>query len=1120
MSGIFGGASQSTQPVVYTGVQVQTSSQGLPVPVVYGTTRVADNLLWYGGFRSTQSSSGKGGALANVIGKGTGQNTYSADVILGVAEGPIQGFGQAWASKTPTTLSALGFTTFLGTYPQSQWSYVSTAYPSQARPYTGLAYLGATAYALGASAELPNHTFEVYGIFSNRVVYAPGTIPGSGPYSITVGSVTWADGSVHSLWVSDVGVAGYTSTGGAPAAGQYHAAAGVYTFNVADSGKAVVIAFNGIGQDADPSLVVADMLSNPNYGVGFPAGMVGELTAYAEDMTIPGSPYQLTVANAAGFDDNLSVYHIAGLTLFTCVTGSPGPLQYSFANGIYTFNTGDVGKTVEVAYSALAGLVGFQNYCWALGFFVSPDYNQQAAAAGLLDEIAQYCNSEIVWSSGALKLVPRGDLTLSGNGHTYTAPSATQWDLTDDYFQESGSGGGGSGGSNSNDPVLLTRKRVSDSANVVQVEIKSRTNQYNSAVVDATDQAAVDAYGRRPTGKMSTDLFKDQIAARLSAQLILQHEQIRNGYAFQLDSRFCWLDPMDIVSLLDVALGLDTSTWVRIMQVAENEDGSGAYTTEEYATGVSNAQSYESQIGAGYAANYATDPGPVNTPLIFEPSTQLATNTGLEIWCAVSGADSDWGGCDVYVSSDDVTYAFAGRKYGPSRTGALTGPLADHADPDNANTASVDLTESFGQLVSGTTADAALGNTACIIDGELFSFVTANLTSTYHYDLSTLRRGQFGTAHAAHLTGAQFARLDDTIFKLPYDKSQIGQTIYTKFVSFNHWGGGQEDISTVTAYPHMIVGPPPPGIVQDFAVIQQGGPVIFSWSDLPDFVLKGYDILYGDVSGTVDTANYLTTASRATEMTHANVPPGTWQFYIRGHDLADQVGPASTFTFTVKNYNFEIIAFDGEPDWFGTLTNGVRHPSGVVVPQDQNLSNTYGWEAFNDFVPTPYPSPEYDTPEIDTGADGDARVVLSESVLAATAYGETGMPFHTGQLRYRTSSGSYGAFQDWISGTITGRYVEARFILDTSVQGYVNVFDVLVDSPPVTETMTSTIDIAGTSIVWQEPFRSPPVVNVTPGAAGATSGSAENITTTGALIRLWNGAAEVSGTANIAATGV
>lgn len=1124
MAALMPSQGSQTKPVNYTGVQIQTSSQGIPVPVLYGTSRVTANLLWYGGFRKTKVKSGKGGALGGAAGKnGQQQYTYSADVILAVGEGPIQGFGQVWATKVPTSLSTLGLTQFLGTYPQAAWGYVTTNFPAEARPYNGIAYMGGSSYQLGASADLPTHTFEVYGLFSNRVVYTTGTIPSSGARTITVGSRAWANGTTQSMWVSNVSIPGFTAVGGAPGPGQYSVAAGVYTFNVADSGTAVTIAWNGKGQDADPSLVVTDLLTNAYYGVGFPAARVGELNAYSEDSAIPGG-LTISVTHAADFDDNLSVYVAVGDRLFTCVASSPGPSEYTYTTGgLYTFNAADIGATVSIAYVALdTDMTTYQDYCWAAGFFISPSFVSQTSAVQALEDIAKFTNSEVVWSSGALKLVPRGDLSITANGHTYTAPSSTVKDLDDDDFQADGSGSSGFSGSPSTDPVLVTRRRVADQKNVVQLECIDRANQYNAALVDSTDQAAVDLYGRRTTGSIAAHLFADPTIARNSAQLMLQREALRNEFSFLLDGRYIWLDLMDIVSVTDVELGLDSTNWVRITQIEEREDGTLAITAQEYAIGTANSEEYDYGTNSGYAANYNVDPGDVNTPIIFEPSVQLATNTGLEIWAAVSGADENWGGCDVYVSTDDVTYNFVGRQWGASRMGVTTAVFPSHADPDTVDTLSVNLAESFGEMIGGTADDADLGNTVCLIGSEMVSYETATLTSTYNYDLGTyIRRGQFGTTIAAHGIGTDFARLDESIFSFPYNKDQIGQLLYVKFCSFNSYGGGLQDISAVTAFTHTVVGPPLPGTVTEFSVSQQGGPVVFTWQDLPDFVLKGYDILYGTPGGAVDTATFLTDASRSTEMTHANVPPGAWTFYIRGHDLADQVGAASSFDFTVRNFNFQIAELHNEPDWFGTVTDAVRHWSGVLLPMGQNVSSSYGWEVFDQFVPDPEALPTYVTPELDSGADGDMRVVLSIGVLAATAYGETGVPGHVGQIKYKTSSGAYGAYEDWVSGNVNARYVTARFILDVTVRNYLVDMLLLLDSPPVTQVISQeAIDVAGTTVYWPTAFRNEPNVQVTPAAAGATGGSAESITTTSALIKLWNGSTQVAGTANIAATGV
>ena len=89
--------------------------------------------------------------------------TYSASVIMALCEGPIAGINQIWKGQSVYTLAELGLSLFTGTTPQSAWSYVASAYPSQALAYQGTAYVCAANYDLGDSATLDNHNFEVQG---------------------------------------------------------------------------------------------------------------------------------------------------------------------------------------------------------------------------------------------------------------------------------------------------------------------------------------------------------------------------------------------------------------------------------------------------------------------------------------------------------------------------------------------------------------------------------------------------------------------------------------------------------------------------------------------------------------------------------------------------------------------------------------------------------------------------------------------------------------------------------------------------------------------------------------------------------------------------------------------
>src|ERR1700761_2026584 len=67
--------SQASQATAVSGLQLQSSAYGKVVPIVYGTTRIAPNLIWFGDFIAIpQNSSGGGGGKGGVTGGGGGKS--------------------------------------------------------------------------------------------------------------------------------------------------------------------------------------------------------------------------------------------------------------------------------------------------------------------------------------------------------------------------------------------------------------------------------------------------------------------------------------------------------------------------------------------------------------------------------------------------------------------------------------------------------------------------------------------------------------------------------------------------------------------------------------------------------------------------------------------------------------------------------------------------------------------------------------------------------------------------------------------------------------------------------------------------------------------------------------
>ena len=164
-------------------LQVQQSSQGLTLPVIYGRTRVAGNLIWYGDFvtienKTTTQQGGKGGGGVKQVDIAY---TYEAAVMLALCEGEIQGVGRIWRDKEKfDSLAQLRLTLMRGGDEQPLWTHLAQAkHQNQALNYSGTAYLCSPNYELTKSAQIYQHNFEVIG----KLCYS-GNIPDANPREI------------------------------------------------------------------------------------------------------------------------------------------------------------------------------------------------------------------------------------------------------------------------------------------------------------------------------------------------------------------------------------------------------------------------------------------------------------------------------------------------------------------------------------------------------------------------------------------------------------------------------------------------------------------------------------------------------------------------------------------------------------------------------------------------------------------------------------------------------------------------------------------------------------------------------------------------------------------------
>jgi hypothetical protein len=713
MSSLFGGggasrANQPTVPLPTAAVAIQTSIQGRPKAIGWGTGLLAGNIIYLNDFQPvlvanyTQgpaTSGGKGGLFGSRSG-GSGNPTYSwtyyVNVFISLCEGPIQGILSFTGDGM--TLSHYGDNTggahvFVGTQDQGPMGELVTAHPDQARAYRGEAYLAYWPMFLGENTAVPNFQYEVkFGI------------AGVGPFDL----------------------------------------------------------------DADPAAVIADYLTNAQYGIpGFPPDLLGDLSQYSA-------------------------------------------------------------------------------FCIANSLVVSPLISDQTEAGQFLTTLMQATYSEIVWSSGRLTVAPYGDMYVNGNGVEFTPITTPVYYLAPDDFLPLQ---GGEGGGSSVTPIAITRKSEQDRINRVRLEFLDRANKYTPAEVDDRDEGSIEETRERPSDVREMHLFKRIDSASMSASFQLLREQVAVSYSFTLPKTFVLLDLMDLVTLPLDAFGLSaTPQAVRIKEITENSDYSLTFIAEDWHGPVASPL-YNRQTAVHAVPDFNADPGGINPPIFFEPPDALGG--GLFVYAGISGVNPDvWGGADIYVSTDGTNYTKVGQVLGASRMGYTTAdlpqviPAVVGPSIDQFNTLSVDLTESGGELGSGTDTDMRADATVCYVGstasarGELLSYRDAGLIAPNHYNLLPLHRGAYGSDIIDHPAGSPFVRIDGRVAKIPYDQTRIGRLLYIKFVSFNVYQGGRQTLDQVGAYIYSITGSSLtsslPDVSSAWSVFKSQFAEIW-WQDIEDF---------------------------------------------------------------------------------------------------------------------------------------------------------------------------------------------------------------------------------------------------------------------------------------------
>lgn len=432
----------------------------------------------------------------------------------------------------------------------------------------------------------------------------------------------------------------------------------------------------------------------------------------------------------------------------------------------------------------IVGLDNYRQYCKAADMLIStpPDETSAKSAREIINEIATLTNAYVFWSNDTFKIVPLDDRDYTG-----WKPNRTiLYDLSaDDFIPQSGGA-----------LVTYQRKDSSEVYNQYPVEFINRENGYEKESVSYAVTQDIADYGLRQANTTQAHyLYTKERAVKLAEQLARKGKYERNKYTFKLDWSFCRLEVGDLVTLTDENCGLNKQV-VMIDSVTEGTDGLLTFTAVSRPEGTYTAAKYDVHETDRPYINYNKQAPDTDKPIILQPPADLTTN-GLEVWIGARGTGDNWGGCDAYVSDDNAHYRHAGTITSSARIGTLAKAIDATAD-------TIEVTAN-GTFLSGSEQDAKRGNTLCWLDGECFSYQTANLLPGGNYQLTGCMRGQYNTTAESHSAGCNFARLDSTLLKIPFRKEDVGKQVWLKFVSFNIFGSGYQSLADVQAYEYVLL---------------------------------------------------------------------------------------------------------------------------------------------------------------------------------------------------------------------------------------------------------------------------------------------------------------------------
>ena len=685
----------------YTALEIQTAASTLPIPIVYGQNKLAGNIIWYANFRAGPGTGGKGsGGKGGLTGSSAASDdyTYYADLIIGVCEGPISGFGWVYKNQSIYLLLELGLGWYNGTTPQSTWPYLASIYPYDALAYQGTAYVWGAGYNLGDSASIGNHNFEVLGILAGSGVNGSDADPAQVIYDFLTNAQYGCGFNAASI--SGTSLFG---SGGDGSLQTYCKSMGIAFSPVLDSQEAA----NSILTRWLQLLNCAAVWSGGELKFipyGDTAIAAGAETTYQTQFSIPtpvplssgGVPASVTLCPASSFvSDGGVTYANGGAFAFIGAAYPSVESTYGMITpGTYLFATADEGKPIVATYTA-QNLTAFEPNLTPIYALTDADFVDEKG-----DKDPLQVERVDVFS---LPTIQRIEVCNRGNQY---------------------------------------------GAQPVEARDQSQIEIFGPRV------------GPTIMAHEICDPFV--IGPIVAQAILQRELYVRTKFSFKLSWEYCLLDPMDVVTITDANLGLSNypvriigieEDDKGLLGFTCEELVTGVSTPAFYPSAATGGF----QQNQAVPAVPVNTPFLYEPPLA---ATGGVAQIWAGASGASYGSSTQWGGASVYVSVDNVTYTQIATITQAMRQGFLTAALPLASGWDAVDALAVSLIESGGTLGGTSQAAAEAGATISLVDNELLAYEQATLATANAYNLTGLARGLCGTSPAYHSSGAAFSRIN------------------------------------------------------------------------------------------------------------------------------------------------------------------------------------------------------------------------------------------------------------------------------------------------------------------------------------------------------------------------